>query len=313
MMTAKGKDVPLKPAFEERYRSLLGERYPAFLETCGRFLRKSIRVNTLKTTVEEVKERMLSIGWTLSPVPWCPTGFFAEHADGRLDLGNTVEHALGYYYVQEAASMIPPEILELSDGMLVLDLCAAPGSKSTQIAQLLRGTGMVVCNDRTGARLQPLGMNLQRMGCVNSAVSRWDGRRFPAEEAFDRVLVDAPCSATGAVRKSLSVLEMWSTAGVRRLAGTQRSLLETGWRCLKPGGILVYSTCTLEPEEDEGVVSWFLGRHSEAELLEIDLPLKRSPPVLDGDPRVAGCLRLWPMDNDTEGFFVAKLGKSAAP
>ncbi len=315
ILAANGEYVTVKPAFEERYRSLLGKRYDKFISTSVTFLRKSIRINTIKKPVGEVKKRLKEIGWSLKQVPWCHPGFWLEHSDGRLDIGNTTEHTLGYVYVQEAASMLPPEALELEEGHLVLDMCSSPGSKSTQMAQLLKGTGLVVCNDLSGKRLKPLGLNLQRTGSVNTLIARGDGRRFSqAGEVFDRVLVDAPCSGTGAIRKSLGTLRMWNPKGVKRLSRTQLSLLESGYATLKKGGILVYSTCTLEPEENEGIVSTFLDRNNDAEPLPISLNVKRSDPVMEFsgkqyDSRVKHCLRIWPQDNDTEGFFIAKIRK----
>ncbi len=310
-----GQPLTVKPGFEERYRSLLGERYGPFIETSVRFLRKSVRINTLKAGIGDVKARLEAQGWLLEAVPWCRSGFWLSHQAGRLDIGNTLEHALGYLYVQEAASMLPPEAMALSEHQVVLDLCASPGSKSTQIAQILNGTGIVVCNDLTGERLRPLGMNVQRAGARNAVITRSDGRRFFGfGEVFDRCLVDAPCSGTGAIRKSLSTLTMWNPNAVRRLAWLQGRLLDAAYSCLKPGGAMVYSTCTLEPEEDEGVVSEFLARHDEADLLPIDLDVKRSQPVRgfagrEYDERVRHCLRIWPQDNDTEGFFVAKFSR----
>ncbi len=313
--TESGEKVIVKSAFEERYRKLLKERYDLFIQTSVRFLRKSIRVNTLKKPVTEVRPRLEKQGWKLTQVPWCKTGFWLEHSAGRLDIGNTLEHTLGYHYVQEAASMLPPEVMDIKDGQLVLDMCASPGSKSTQIAQLLNGTGLVVCNDITGKRLKPLGLNIQRMGAVNAVVTRGDGRRFSKiGRVFDRVLADAPCSGTGAIRKSLGTLIMWNPNAIRRLSRLQLSLLESGYNCLKPGGIIVYSTCTLEPEENEGVVSAFLARNDDAEMLPIELPITRSPPITEFAGKVfhkdvKHCLRIWPQDNDTEGFFVAKVRK----
>lgn len=313
--TESGESVTIKPLFEERYRELLGNRYDSFIQTSVTYLRKSIRVNTLKKPVAEVCARLEKQGWRLSPVPWCNSGFWLEHSAGRLDIGNTLEHTLGYLYVQEAASMLPPEVMDIEEGQLVLDLCASPGSKSTQIAQLLNGTGLVVCNDRTGVRLKPLGLNIQRMGAVNAVVACGDGRRFSSlGEVFDRVLVDAPCSGTGAIRKSLGTLDMWNPHALRRLSRMQLKLLEAGYACLKPGGIIVYSTCSLEPEENEAVVSAFLGRNEGAEILPIELPITRSPAVMEFGGKalhkdVKRCLRIWPQDNDTEGFFVAKIRK----
>jgi NOL1/NOP2/sun family putative RNA methylase len=316
-LTAIPQQVMVKPAFEERYKLLLGDRYDEFLKYSLSYSTKSIRVNTLKVSVDELK-RLLEKNWVLTPVPWCQEGFFCQFRttgdeEERYDIGNLPEHQLGYIYVQDAASMIPPVALDVQPGMRVLDLCAAPGSKTTQIAQYLGNTGVLVGNDFSGDRLNPLGLNIQRCGVMDCIITLRGNNRF-ANESFDRVLVDAPCSGTGTVRRSLKTLQMWSPALVRKLVGEQRRLIETGWRTLAPGGILVYSTCTQEPEEDEGLVSWFLEKHPEAELLPIDIDIKRSAAVTswDGvtyDASVEKCLRIYPQDNDTEGFFVAKLQK----
>jgi NOL1/NOP2/sun family putative RNA methylase len=274
------------------------------------FLPKSIRVNTLKASVADVRKRM-SANWELTPIPWCEEGFWLEHNEGRLDVGNTVEHALGYYYVQEAASMIPPIVLNPQPGEVVLDLCAAPGSKSTQLAQYMENSGVLVANDITTDRLAALGINLQRCGVYNVVVTQMHGMK---DQQFDRILLDAPCSGTGTIRKSLRTLQTWSIGATKKVCGMQRELLERSWPMLKKGGIMVYSTCSLEPEEDEGMVSQFLKRHADADVEEIKLQIKHGPAVTswegdDYDPRVAKTLRIWPQDNDTEGFFVARIMK----
>ncbi len=307
--------IELKPAFVERYKDLLGDRYDAFLRHSLAYARKSIRVNTLKIGVEELRAR-LAPDWHLEPVPWCPEGFFLTYRHSRrFDIGNLIEHQLGYLYVQDAASMIPPVVLAPEPGELVLDLCSAPGSKTTQLAMYMGNSGVLFANDVSGLRLKPLGLNLQRCGVRNTIVTLNASRHLPRD--FDRVLVDAPCSATGTIRRSLKTLQMWSPGAVARMAHEQRSIMEQGWACLRPGGVMVYSTCTLEPEEDEGNVSAFLDRHPEAQLLPIDLPIARTPAVTEFmgtryRPEVSRCLRIGPQDNDTEGFFVARLKKGNA-
>ncbi|MFH1133703.1 MAG: NOL1/NOP2/sun family putative RNA methylase [Nanoarchaeota archaeon] len=304
-------DFPgFKPAFVKRFSALTD--FAAFEESCKQYLRRSIRVNTLKAGVADIKAR-LSERWSLEPVPWCEQGFFM--ASERRDIGNTIEHALGYIYVQEAASMIPPLALGARPGELVLDMCAAPGSKATQIAQCMENQGCLVANDFTGIRLKSLGINLQRCGVTNAIMTRMFGHQFGRLPIrFDRILVDAPCSGTGAIRKSWKTLVMWNPGMIRRLAITQKKLILSAYDCLKDGGTLVYSTCSLEPEEDEGVIDALLKERPGAHLEPIDLPLRRSPAIeaFDGkgfSPEVSRCLRLWPQDNDTEGFFVAKIAK----
>ena len=301
-----------KDKFIERYSALTD--WDVFKKYTLSFLRKSIRVNTLKIDVEECAKR-LSKDWNLEPVLWCKEGFFIEHKGGRLDVGNTVEHALGYYYVQEAASMIPPVILDPQPGDIILDMAASPGSKSSQIVQYMKNKGILVANDVKGDRLAALGINLQRIGSYNSVITLMQGESYAKSGIqFDKVLLDAPCSGTGTIRKSPKTILMWNPDMVRRLSRIQKKLIMTAWHVLKPGGTLVYSTCSTEPEENEGVVSFLLENVKDAKMLEIDLPIKRSNPVLEFDgqsyhPEVHNCLRLWPQDNDTEGFFVAGIKK----
>ncbi len=305
------QNAEFKPLFQERYKALLGSRYDEFVQYSLAWLRKCIRVNTIKIKVPELVKR-LKPDWLLEQVPWCKEGFWIKGE--RTDIGNLVEHSLGYIYVQEAASMIPPVVLDPKPGDMVLDMCAAPGSKSSQIAQYMKNKGVLICNDVSGKRLAPLGINLQRCGVTNTIITLMEGWRFRGFE-FDKILVDAPCSGTGTIRKSLRTLKDWNPNSIRMMANQQKKLLATAFDNLKSGGTVVYSTCTLEPEEDEAVVSWLLERYPNAKLEEIELNLKRSEPVLEFgkdnyNPEVRKCLRIWPMDNDSEGFFVAKIKKS---
>lgn len=301
-----------KDAFVERYSKLTDwETYKKYSLS---FLRKSIRINTLKITVEQCKKR-LAADWNLAPVPWCKEGFFIEHKKGRLDVGNTIEHALGYYYVQEAASMIPPVVLGAEPGELILDLAAAPGSKTSQIAAMMNNQGLLIANDVKGERLAALGLNLQRIGASNVLVTLMQGQQFAkAGILFDRILLDAPCSGTGTIRKSPKTILMWNPDAIKRLVRLQQALLKTAWSILKPGGTLVYSTCSTEPEENEGVISNLLDTAIDARIEEIHLPIKHGPAITEFEGTlyhkdVRHCLRLWPQDNDTEGFFVTKLKK----
>ncbi|MFH1064450.1 MAG: RsmB/NOP family class I SAM-dependent RNA methyltransferase [Candidatus Woesearchaeota archaeon] len=310
----KTEGLEFKDKFVKRY-SLLTD-IDKFKEYSFYYLRKSIRVNTLKIDVDALVERV-SKEWILTPIPWCKDGFWIEHRgigeEKRRDVGNMIEHVLGYVYVQEAASMIPPLVLDPQPGERVLDMCAAPGSKTTQIAQYMKNKGVLVANDVMGLRLASLGVNLQRCGVLNVIMTRMQGNRFYNVE-FDRILVDAPCSGTGTIRKSLKTIDMWNLKLASHLAKTQRTLVRTAFSILKPGGTMVYSTCTLEPEEDEGIVDYILKEFPEASVEEIDLDIKRSPCVTQFEGKtysdeVKKCLRIWPQDNDTEGFFVAKIRK----
>ncbi|MEA3429927.1 MAG: RsmB/NOP family class I SAM-dependent RNA methyltransferase [Nanoarchaeota archaeon] len=305
----------VKPKFEQRFKTILEDRYEDFITYSIKRPTRSLRVNTLKISIPELIKKMKN--WELTQVPWCKEGFWIKHrTEDRIDIGNTIEHSLGYFYVQGAASMIPPLVLEPKPGEKVLDLCAAPGSKTSQMAAFMENQGVLVANDYRGIRLAPLGINLQRMGITNVVTTLMDGAYFKGFE-FDKVLVDAPCSGTGTIRKSIRTLTEWSPGFIRHMAKQQKKILSAGFKNLKKGGTLVYSTCSIEPEEDEGVISWFLENHEDAKLLPIDIPkLKTSPPILEFEkqtynPEVKKCLRIWPQDNDTEGFFVAKISKKS--
>ena len=309
------QNIEFKPKFIERYSALTD--WELFKKTSLSFLRRSIRVNTLKISINELKER-LEKNWNLDPIPWCKEGFWIEHKKKeRRDIGNLIEHPLGYFYTQEAASMIPPLVLGPKENELILDMAASPGSKTTQIAQYMKNTGILIANDYTTLRMKPLSINLQRSGVSNCIITLMQGQWFRNSNIeFDKILVDAPCSGTGTIRKSFKTLRIWNPNMIKRLSITQKQLLETAFNILKPNGTLVYSTCSLEPEENEAVIDFLLNKYENAKLEKIELKnLKKSKPILEFDKNsynenIKNCLRIWPQDNDTEGFFVAKISKS---
>jgi len=303
-----------KQKFIDRYSKLTD--FEEFKKYSLSYARRSIRVNTLKISVEELRKRIEG-EWTLDPIPWCKEGFWIEHKgigeEKRRDVGNLIEHSLGYIYIQESVSMIPPVVLNPMPGDVVIDMAASPGSKTTQICAMMNNEGIVIANDITGDRLKPLGLNLQRCGITNSIVTLMRAQKIRGLE-FDKILLDAPCSGTGTIRKSLKTILIWNPTMVSRLASTQKQLIENAFTMLKKGGEMVYSTCSVEPEENEGVISFLLEKFDNAKIEEIHLNIKRSKPFLEfeGDVynrEVSKCLRIWPQDNDTEGFFVAKIKK----
>jgi NOL1/NOP2/sun family putative RNA methylase len=213
--------------------------------------------------------------------------------------------------------MIPVIVLAPAPGEVVLDLCAAPGSKTTQIAQLMENTGLLVANEMSRKRIGGLIFNSKRCGLLNEAVISLRGQRidkvFP--EYFDRILIDAPCSAEGTIRRSKAVLYHWGLHNIRRMARIQKGLIVSGFRALRPGGTMVYSTCTIAPEENEAVVAYVLERFPEAELMPISIPhFKIRPGITEWngesfDKRLEYCARILPQDNDTAPFFIAKITK----
>ncbi len=301
-----------KAAFIERFSKLT--QWDEFKRYSTAFLTRSIRINTLLTTVAETKASIESKGWKLQQIPWCKEGFWITNP-GRRDVGNLLEHYLGKIYVQEAASMIPPLILDPKPSDIVLDMCAAPGSKTTQMGAMMENTGLIIANDYKGARLQSLGINLQRSGLTNAVISLMHGKRFYQFE-FDKILLDAPCSGTGTIRKSLKTITIWNPNMIHKLARQQKELIERAFQNLQPSGEMVYSTCSVEPEEDEGVVDYLIRKYPEAQIVPVKLPgLKTSPPIMEFAGKkyhesIKQVLRIWPQDNDTEGFFVAKIRKN---
>jgi len=309
------EQIEFKEKFIERYENLTD--FEEFKKYSLSFLRRSIRVNTIKIPIDELKKR-LEKNWDLEQIPWCKEGFYIEHIKKeRRDIGNLIEHSLGYFYTQEAASMIPPLVLEPKETDVVLDIAASPGSKTTQIAAMMNNKGILIANDYQIPRIKPLSLNIQRCGITNCIITLMQGQWFyNSNIKFDKILVDAPCSGTGTIRKSLKTLRIWNPNMVKRLSITQKQLIETAFNILKQNGTLVYSTCSLEPEENEAVVDFLINKYDNAQLEEIKINnLKRSEPILEFDnnkynENIKNCLRIWPQDNDTEGFFVAKIKKS---
>ncbi|MCS7144131.1 MAG: NOL1/NOP2/sun family putative RNA methylase [Archaeoglobaceae archaeon] len=271
-------------------------------------LRKSVRINTLKADLDFVLNRLSGI--VEERIPWCEEGVYVKTED----LATIPEHQLGVVFSQSAVSMIPPLLMELEPGMVVLDLCASPGAKTTQIAQYMANEGCLIANDVKLDRINMLISNLQKCGVLIARVTMRDGRKFAKfENKFDSVLVDAPCSNLGMIRKSFTHARGWKLKTSLDLSRLQKELIMAGYRCLKPGGVLIYSTCTLEPLENEEVVDHLL-RNSEAKIEEIKLPIRSTGGFKEFDGRiyleeVRKCLRIHPQMNDTEGFFVAKLRK----
>lgn len=309
-----GAVVETKQKFEDRYRDLLDDEFDEFMSCSLKFLRRGIRVNTLKISVKDCVKR-LSKDWNLTPVPWCKEGFWIDFKgeEKRYDIGNWNEHVLGYIYVQEPASMIPPIVLDVKPDETVLDMAASPGSKTTQMAAMMENKGVLVANDAKGVRLASLDINLMRMGVTNCITTLMKGQQYK-NYSFDKILLDAPCSGTGTIRKSLKTLTSWNPNVIKKLSGLQKSLFDAAYSSLKKNGVMVYSTCSLEPEENEKIISDMLQKYPDLEILDIDLDIKRSSAVMEFegekfDPRVSKCLRIYPQDNDTEGFFVAKLKK----
>lgn len=285
-----------------------------FIAACQRPLRRSIRVNTLKISVADFLTLVAPYGWQLTPVPWCAEGFWIEREDEEsLPLGSTAEHLNGLFYIQEASSMLPVAALFTGDELpkRVMDVAAAPGSKTTQIAARMGNQGAILANEFSASRVKVLHANISRCGIANVALTHFDGRVFGAAvpESFDAILLDAPCSGEGVVRKDPDALKNWSVQSNLEIAATQKELIDSAFHALKPGGTLVYSTCTLNRDENESVLAWLLEQYPQA--VEVE-SLATLFPSAEEAVTPEGFLHVFPQIYDCEGFFVARLRKIAS-
>ncbi|MCA9485462.1 MAG: RsmB/NOP family class I SAM-dependent RNA methyltransferase [Nanoarchaeota archaeon] len=317
-MVKKQYKYDMKPLFEERMRTLLpdGKDFESYDKIIHQEPLDFIRCNTLKITPAKLLERLNKKWKVVQPFKDFPEIMLVEEGLGPGDLGNSIEHQLGYFYVQELSSMLSVLALDPKPEEFVLDLCASPGSKTTQIAARMENTGTIVANDLKLGRVMILASNLDRCGVTNAVVTRNDAISVASRISksslpkFDRVLVDAPCSGEGTIRSSPRTLQIWNKKVVDKFSRQQKKFVSFALKCLKKGGVLVYSTCTHAPEENESVVSFILENFPvKAETLR--LPVKTRPGILtwngeEFNEDTCKACRIYPQDNDTEGFFVSK-------
>ena len=285
----------LPEAFLNRMQKQLGEEYPAFLESLERPRAVALRFNPLKG------DEMPALPFVGDSVPWEPLGCYYD-PDSRPGLHPY--HDCGVYYLQEASAMAPVQLLDPQPGERVCDLCAAPGGKSTQIAGRLGGTGFLLCNEWSPKRAKILSQNIERLGVANAAVTNETVQRLADRYPgyFDKVLIDAPCSGEGMFRKEEAAVTDWSQETVEMCAQRQASILDAGACLVRDGGLLVYSTCTFAPEENEMTVAAFLERHPEF------VPEIREAAWFETVEN--GGFRLWPHKLRGEGHFAACLRKT---
>ncbi len=321
----------LPKLFLDRMEEMLGEQYEAFLASYGKPHRPTLRVNTLKLTPDELRAIAPFCG---DPVPWQENGIYYPDSD-EVRPGKHPFHEMGLYYIQEASAMIPASLRTPRKGERVLDLCAAPGGKTTQLAAALGGEGLLVANEIHPARAAILAQNVERMGIANALVTNESpaslAKHFPA--FFDMIVVDAPCSGEGMFRKEDDAVTMWSPDNVTLCAERQSEILNEAAKMLVGGGYMVYSTCTFAPEENEGTLVRFLLDHPEFEVVEpeshavlaareaglidrgrlewvttVQIPDEKRAALAE---QVEKSLRLFPHHADGEGHFAVLLHKTA--
>lgn len=294
----------LPEGFEARMCALLGSEYEDFLASFDRPLCTGLRRNPLKTGFTGDLSR-----FSLSPVPWCPTGFYYDAVSRP---GLSPYHAAGLYYLQEPSAMAPAELLDPQPGERVLDLCAAPGGKSTQLAGKLRGKGLLVCNEINAKRAKILSGNIERLGISNALVLNEHPKRLEERFAgyFDKILVDAPCSGEGMFRKDRDARGEWSEGNVKLCAARQDELLREAWRALKPGGTLIYSTCTFNRDEDEGALERMLGWAEDEAAQAGEVAVDASWGIVCERVGAFRTFRFYPHRARGEGFFAAVVRKA---
>ena len=293
----------------ERY-SVLVDDPTEFAEAIHKPLKQSFRINTLKGDKENILEQLRNYDPEITEVPWNNNAYVYQ----LNNLGSSLEHFVGQIYIQELTSMVPPLVVkDVIDNNTILDCCAAPGSKTTQIAGMMQNQGHIIANDSRHARLKSLRGNLDRLGVTNATVTLRDFKSFPNTEA-DLYLVDAPCSSEGTIRKKNAVARMWKEKDYKRFTKLQKGLLNKARAMAPSGRTNVYSTRTFSPEENEKVISEIIDNQSgKVENIGIN-GLKTSPGITEWNGKrynkeVEKCMRIWPHHNDTDAFFVARLEK----
>jgi NOL1/NOP2/sun family putative RNA methylase len=301
-------DFPV--SFTEKMKAILGDEFEEFLKGYDRTRHYGLRVNRTKITAEAF-ERMSM--YDLTPVPWIDNAF--EYEDSISPAKHPYYFA-GMYYLQEPSAMTPANLLPIEPGDRVLDLCAAPGGKATELGAKLNHTGLLVANDISNSRAKALLKNIELFGIPNVLVtsepSEKLAEKFPA--FFDKILIDAPCSGEGMFRKNPGMMKDWETYGPKHYSELQRSIVPNALRMLKPGGMLLYSTCTFSPEENEGSVKFMVDLDPDLEIVDIASRYEGFAPgrpelIEDGMEDLKKCVRIWPHKMNGEGHFIALLRK----
>ncbi len=302
----------LPEKYKERMKRILGAEWPAFLDSYGRPETRGLRVNTLKISPEEFEKKA---PFPVRRIPWTDNGFFYD-ADVR-----PAQHpfyAAGLYYLQEPSAMTPAGRLPVEKGDKILDLCAAPGGKTTELAARLAGSGLLAANDIHNGRAKALLRNLELFGTKNLLVLNEtpDRLRSAFPGYFDKILVDAPCSGEGMMRKNPAAAGLWSEKRITDCAKQQKEILACAHGMLKPGGYLLYSTCTFAPEENECNAAWLLEEYPDMEICPVD-PYEGfengRPDLADGNPALSFCVRIYPHKMEGEGHFLVLFRKKADP
>ena len=293
----------------ERYSEII-DRPNDFTKVINKPLKQSFRINTIKGKKNEIINKMKNYDPEIKNVNWYDNAFISN----LTNLGSSIEHFTGQIYIQELTSMIPPLIVrDLLKENKILDCCAAPGSKTTQIADMMKNKGHIIANDARHARIKSLRGNLDRLGITNTTVTLRDFKSFPNTDA-DIYFVDVPCSSEGTIRKKNTITRKWKEKDYERFNKIQKGLLKKACQMAPTGSTVIYSTCTFAPEENENVVSAILNEEN-MKLRKISIDgMKIGKGITNWkkteyDKEMEKCARIWPHHNDTDGFFIARMEK----
>ena len=303
----------LPSAFEEKMKQLLGAEYTDYLDCFDEPRHYGLRVNTAKISVEDFLEIS---PWPLKKIPWIHNGFYYDGENCQP--AKHPYYFAGLYYLQEPSAMTPADRLPVEPGDKVLDVCAAPGGKATELGARLNGTGVLAANDLSNSRAKGLLKNIELMGIGNVLVlSEEPGKLIPYfTEYFDKILIDAPCSGEGMFRKDRKMIRAWEEHGPDYFAKIQKSIITQAAQMLRPGGMILYSTCTFSPEENEQTIEYLLNQFPDFDVCEIDgyegFACGMPEVTASKDKRLSRTVRIFPHRMKGEGHFLALLKKQSA-
>lgn len=302
--------MSLPTAFEEKMKRLIGDEYSEYLKCFDEPRHYGLRVNTAKISTED----FLKIApWPLEPVPWIHNGFYYDGENCHP--ARHPYYFAGLYYLQEPSAMTPADRLPILPGDRVLDVCAAPGGKATELGARLNGTGILAANDLSSSRAKGLLKNIELMGIGNVLIlSEEPGKLIPYfREYFDKILIDAPCSGEGMFRKDKKMIRAWEEHGPEYFSKIQKSIITQAAEMLKPGGMMLYSTCTFSPEENEQTIEYLLETHPEFDLYEMEgyegFSSGMPETTASRDERLSRTVRIFPYRMKGEGHYLALLKK----
>lgn len=295
--------------FQKKYKEILKNEYDKFIESCNTRITKSFILNTHKTNdLSFFKKLNIEIEKTKI----IDNAYFIKTQ--TLALGNIIEQNIGLFLMQEISSMLPAIVLNPKETDVVLDLTAAPGNKTALLSLLMNNKGLIVANDIDKKRIKTLIFTLKKMGVTNSIITNQNGFNFNMNLLFDKILIDAPCSCEGMIRKKKDALKEWSEKNVQSKSEIQKKLILKAYDLLKKDGEIVYSTCTLSPEENEEVIDFLMSK-KKCEIEEIKINgLKETSGLTEYNQKkyhkdLKKAIRIWPHKNDMEGFFICKIKK----